>query len=82
MIAELDVFRKSPDSRPSDVKIHRTKEVFLRKGAFVFPVADFRCKVEDVIGGGHDVPQAEAPDLVFEPPVDGRPLSAPAGRGS
>jgi len=76
LIAELDVFRKSPDSRPSDVKIHRTKEVFLREGAFVFPVADYRCKMEDAVGGGHDVPQAEAPDLVFELPVEGD-LSVP-----
>ena len=49
------------------VKIHRTKEVFVRAGAFVFPVADYRCKMEDTVGSGHDVPPTEAPDLVFEP---------------
>ena len=68
LIVEFDAFRKSPDSRPSDVKIHRTKEACVRAGAFVFPVADYRCKMEDTIGSGHDVPPTEAPDLVFEPP--------------
>jgi hypothetical protein len=80
LVADFEKFKLAPDSKPSEIRVHRTKEVWsLKQSVPKFPLAEYREKVDSNIAAD-PLYTFELPPLSHELPPEPAPIDSSIGR--